>query len=106
MSKQKTTDEKIKSEPPKTGVQQAPEPKAEEKKSPNDVPQVADSAGSQAQPKMDEEKKSQYSFPTKSECPRCKATDTTAYATKGNVQYRRCRRAVCRWLYHVIGTKI
>ena len=51
-------------------------------------------------------KKVVYSFPTQSKCPRCGTTETTAYSTKGKVQYRRCLRAICRWNYQVIGQKV
>ncbi len=51
-------------------------------------------------------KKDSYSFPTRSRCPRCGAIETEAYRTDGKVQYRRCRRAVCRINYQVIGTKV
>ena len=47
-----------------------------------------------------------YVFPTPSKCPRCQTVDTEAYSTQGNIQYRRCRRAICRHRYHVIGTPI
>lgn len=50
--------------------------------------------------------KIEYAFPTKSRCPRCQTTDTFAYKTNGNVQYRKCQRAICRHSYPVFGTKI
>ncbi len=53
------------------------------------------------------EEKVKYAFPTKSRCPRCGATDTIATSSpEGKFQYRRCRRAICRWKYTVMGTKI
>lgn len=51
-------------------------------------------------------KKKTHVFPTPSKCPRCRSVDTEAYRTDGKIQYRRCRRAVCRCRYHVIGTPI
>jgi len=51
-------------------------------------------------------KKQKYSFPTVSQCPRCRGTDTRARSTQGKVQYRICLAAVCRKRYAVIGTKI
>ena len=47
-----------------------------------------------------------YVFPTPSKCPRCKTIDTEAYSTNGNIQYRRCRRAVCRHRYSIFGTPV
>ena len=44
-----------------------------------------------------------YSFPTKSRCKRCGSLNTTAVRTHKNKQYRRCRSAVCRHKYAVIG---
>lgn len=40
--------------------------------------------------------RTRHSFPTVVPCPRCGATDTVAYSTKGTRQYRKCVRAVCR----------
>jgi len=51
-------------------------------------------------------KKIRYAFPTVSRCPRCKTTDTVAYRTAKNIQYRRCLRAICRWSYSVRGKKV
>ena len=51
-------------------------------------------------------RKKRWSFPTPSKCPRCQTIDTEAYSTRDKVQYRRCRRAICRHYYHVIGTPI
>lgn len=45
----------------------------------------------------------QYSFPSKSRCPRCKGTDTVSYKTNGNRQYRKCRAPVCRARYSEEG---
>ena len=45
-----------------------------------------------------------YSFPTRSRCPECKATDTIAISTQAKVQYRECRK--CGNTYTVIGQKI
>jgi len=47
-----------------------------------------------------------YSFPSPVKCPRCGATDTEAYSTKGRIQYRRCRRAVCRRNFTVQGEQL
>lgn len=49
-------------------------------------------------------KKRNYVFPTPSKCPRCRGVDTVAYRTDGKIQYRRCRRAICRHRYQVRGT--
>lgn len=46
-------------------------------------------------------------FPVKSrQCPRCGSWDTQARSTQGNVQYRICRRAVCRHSYAVVGRMV
>jgi hypothetical protein len=37
-------------------------------------------------------------------CPRCKANDTAAYRTKGEIQYRACQRPICRKRFSVKGT--
>jgi len=49
------------------------------------------------------EKKVKYIFPNAAQCPRCKTYDTEATSTRGNKQYRRCRRAICLWRYCVTG---
>ena len=56
--------------------------------------------------KAGSKRRRQYAFLTLSRCPRCKTTDTVATSTQGKVQYRRCLRAVCRWTYTVMGTKV
>ena len=38
-------------------------------------------------------------------CPRCRVNDTEAYSTKGIIQYRKCRRAICRKTYSVEGKR-
>jgi len=38
-------------------------------------------------------------------CPRCRVDDTEAYSTKGIIQYRKCRRAICRKNFTVRGKK-
>jgi hypothetical protein len=38
----------------------------------------------------------QYTFERNPECPRCHARDTVAVKTAGCIQYRKCRRAICR----------
>lgn len=43
----------------------------------------------------------QFVRPEAIKCPRCGATDTVAYSVHGNIQYRRCRRAVCRHNFSV-----
>jgi len=53
-----------------------------------------------------ETKKAEFVFPSRSRCPRCKATSTEQTATKGAVQYRRCRVVVCRYAYKVPGTAL
>lgn len=55
---------------------------------------------------MSKTKKQKYSFPTVSQCPRCRGTQTRAVSTQGKVQYRKCMAPVCRWRYTVIGTKV
>ncbi len=47
-----------------------------------------------------------FAFLTKYRCPRCGATDTHATSTKGDVQYRKCQRAVCRFKFSARGTEI
>jgi len=56
-------------------------------------------------PESAEVKKGRYLFPRSVPCPRCGAMDTVAYSTKGRVQYRRCRRPVCRRNFTVRGEK-
>lgn len=51
-------------------------------------------------------KKDIFSFPSKSACPRCGATDTIATSTQTNIQYRKCQRPICRYTYKVIGDKV
>jgi len=76
------------------------------------IPQVqSPDAGPQAQiPAVDIQRQQKagviYVFPTKSRCPRCGTTDTVATSTQGAVQYRRCRRGICRHKYAVRGAKI
>ena len=50
-----------------------------------------------------EEEKVKYAFPNASQCPRCRTHDTIATSTKGNKQYRRCRRCIGGWNYCVTG---
>jgi Zn ribbon nucleic-acid-binding protein len=54
------------------------------------------------------EAKSRYDFSHGRRCPRCKAddNDTFARSTQGGVQYRQCRRAICRHKYTVLGKEI
>lgn len=59
-----------------------------------------------AETKAEEPKEKVWAFPNRSRCPRCETTDTTAIASHDGVQTRRCERAVCRWIYKVIGTLI
>lgn len=35
-------------------------------------------------------------------CPRCDTRDNIAVSTQGRTQYRKCRRAVCRYSFKVI----
>jgi hypothetical protein len=37
----------------------------------------------------------------KPRCPRCGMADTIATSTQEGVQYRKCRRPICRWRYKV-----
>jgi len=57
-------------------------------------------------PEPPEKEKPKYSFPTKSRCPRCQTTDTEATSTQDNIQYRQCKRAICKWKYTVRGVKV
>ena len=50
-------------------------------------------------------KEIRYSFPTVSRCPRCGSTNTRAYSTKKQVQYRVCLAPICRHKYSVYGQK-
>ena len=61
-----------------------------------------------AEPERDKtEQEFKYIFPSKGRiCPRCGAADTEAYATKDNIQYRKCNRAICRNRYSVRGEKM
>lgn len=38
-------------------------------------------------------------------CPRCLTGDTVAYSTNGKIQYRKCRRGVCRHRFTVRGRR-
>ncbi len=67
---------------------------------------VADVVADQASKEQTKKTKAVFSFPTRSRCPRCRAIDTVALNTKGGVQYRQCRRAVCRHKYTVLGRKV
>lgn len=51
------------------------------------------------------ERGKKWHFPNASMCPRCRTHDTVATSTKGNKQYRICRRGICRHRYCVIGIK-
>ena len=42
-------------------------------------------------------------FPTVVRCPRCSSDDTERYSSRGRVQYRRCRRPICRHTFKVFG---
>ncbi len=63
-------------------------------------------AADQAPKGQTKKTKAVFSFPTRSRCPRCRAIDTVALNTKGRVQYRQCRRAVCRHKYTMFGKKV
>ena len=45
----------------------------------------------------------EYSFPTKSRCPRCGSTNTTRTSSYNATQYRQCRMPVCRYRFPVKG---
>jgi Zn ribbon nucleic-acid-binding protein len=47
-----------------------------------------------------------YSFPTVAACPRCRGTDTIVTSTQKNVQYRKCRSAICLQRFTVVGKKV
>ncbi len=66
----------------------------------------ADEVTRLAESKKAAKTKAIFSFPTRSRCPRCRAIDTVALNTKGRVQYRQCRRAVCRHKYTMFGKKV
>ena len=51
-------------------------------------------------------KQVEYSFPNRSRCPRCRVTNTEAYATRQETQYRRCRGATCGKRYTVKADRI
>ncbi len=53
---------------------------------------------------MTEDAKPQWIFP-RVPCPRCRAHDTIATHTDSTrgIQYRKCRRAICRWKFSVKG---
>lgn len=49
----------------------------------------------------------EYSFPSKVRCPRCRTTGSRAYATRGNTQYRTCTNSgICRHKWKVIGKRV
>jgi len=47
-----------------------------------------------------------YAFPNASQCPRCRTYNTVATSTKGNKQYRKCRRCIGGWNYCVTGVPV
>jgi len=47
-----------------------------------------------------------FAFPTRSRCPRCGGSETRAYSTKADVQYRECLTPICRVRYAVKGQPI
>jgi len=51
------------------------------------------------------ERGTRWHFPNASQCPRCRTHDTVATSTRGNKQYRVCRRGHCRYRYCVKGVK-
>ena len=55
--------------------------------------------------KKRKKKKIRWHFPNASQCPRCRTHDTVATSTRGNKQYRVCRRGHCRYRYCVKGVK-
>jgi hypothetical protein len=59
-----------------------------------------------APPAAEKKGKEEYSFPTKSVCPRCRSLQTKAVSTQGKVQYRQCQMPVCHWNYTVLGEKL
>ncbi len=60
-------------------------------------------AGGKRKPKATEP---EYAFPTKVRCPRCKTTDNVRVSSEGPVQYRKCRRAHCRWSFKINGERV
>lgn len=52
------------------------------------------------------EKEVAYDFAHGRRCPRCGTLDTEARSTQGDIQYRRCKRGVCRHAYSVVGRPI
>jgi len=53
--------------------------------------------------KKKRKKLTRWHFPNALQCPRCRTHDTVATSTKGNKQYRVCRRGHCRYRYCVTG---
>jgi hypothetical protein len=45
----------------------------------------------------------EYVFPKNAICPRCKTTDNYVTSTQGQIQYRKCRRGICRERFSVGG---
>lgn len=56
--------------------------------------------------KIAKKQKPIYSFPTRSICPRCGSSQTQAYSTQGQIQYRKCLSPICRHNYSVRGKRI
>ncbi len=102
-SKEKTTKEAQKTAPK---VQETPtEAGTEAVSGVVETPPEANEAAPETPPESPETQE-QYAFPRENPCPRCQAMDTVATSTQGQVQYRRCTRAICRENFKVIGQKI
>lgn len=47
-----------------------------------------------------------YAFPSRSRCTRCGSLDNERVATKGEIQYRKCRVVTCRTRYRLHGKPV
>lgn len=70
------------------------------------VPVPPELAAAAQEQKETPEEAERYSFPTVVRCPRCNSPNTTAYATKGRIQYRACQGAVCRYRFKAVGKAV
>ena len=65
-----------------------------------------DEAGNIATSNINLDPKVLYEFPSHPVCPRCGTRDNRAVSTQGQVQYRKCQRATCRWRWKVVGVEV
>ena len=54
-------------------------------------------------PLAQEADRAQYSFPTRSRCPRCGSSQTRALSSQEQIQYRVCIIPTCRHHYKAAG---